>query len=90
MFVVKIAIWLEMILSKENPVSCIFLSRKKLTTEKNHICGTFWTDGAVLENLTLFFWPNASILNNTQAHSQTEAMKPRLQHKFGNLILFSP
>ena len=33
-----------------------FHGSKKLTTEKNHICGTFWTDAAVSENLKLFFF----------------------------------
>ena len=28
---------------------------KNLTTEKNHICGTFWTDEVVSEKLILFF-----------------------------------
>ena len=32
-------------------MSCIFMGRKELTTENNHICKTFWTDAAVPENL---------------------------------------
>ena len=42
-------------ISKKNPVSHIFVGWKKLTTEKIHICGTFWTDVGVPENLILFF-----------------------------------
>ena len=30
--------------------------KKKLTNEKNHIRGTFWTDAAVSENLIFFFF----------------------------------
>ena len=41
---------------KKNPVSCIFMSRKKITTEKNHICGTFWTDEVVPEKNLFFFF----------------------------------
>ena len=33
-------------------MSCIFMGRKKLNTEKNHICGI----AAVPENLILFFF----------------------------------
>ena len=36
-------------------MSGILVGLKKLTTEKNHICGTFWTAAAVSENLLLFF-----------------------------------
>ena len=41
-------------------MSRIFVGRKKLTTEKNHICRTFRIDAAVPENLIpfFFFWPN--------------------------------
>ena len=35
-------------------MSRIFVGRKKLTTEKNPICGTFLTDAAVSENLIHF------------------------------------
>ena len=41
-------------ISQKNPVSRIYVGWKKLTTEINHICGTFWTDAAVPENLILF------------------------------------
>ena len=40
-------------------MSCIFVGQKTLTTEKNHICVTVWTDVVGSENLILFFffWP---------------------------------
>ena len=41
-------------ISEKNPVSHFFVGRKKLTTEKNHICGTFWTDAVVPKDLILF------------------------------------
>ena len=37
-------------------MSRIFVGQKKLIAEKNHICGTFWTDAAVSENLIRFFF----------------------------------
>ena len=37
-------------------MSRIFVGQKKLHTEKNHICGTFWTDVAVPKHLKLFFF----------------------------------
>ena len=43
-------------ISKKNPVSRIFVGRKKLTSEKYYICRTFWTDVAVPENLIPFFF----------------------------------
>ena len=30
------------------------MGRNKITTEKNHICGTFWTDAVVPDKLILF------------------------------------
>ena len=45
-------------ISEKNPVSGTFMGLKKLTTEKNHICWTFWADAVVLENLILFLGSN--------------------------------
>ena len=41
----------------QSKIQChIFLwVRKKLSTEKNHICGTIWTDAVVSENLIFLF-----------------------------------
>ena len=60
-------------------MSRIFVGRKKLTTEKNHICGTFWTDAAVSENLIFFFFflfalrATAFCLDNVEYYEQMEA-----------------
>ena len=65
------------------------MDQKKLTTENNHICGTFWTDAAVAENLIFFFFLALSPKNVFKVKEEIQIIYLLISYKYIDKMKYS-